>query len=250
MGAERGILGEHRLLEPPQRRPRLDPQLADQTLARVAVGGQCLGLAARPVQREHLLGVQPLPQRVLGGERLELDDDLVVAAKEEIGVDPVLERDEAGLVQPRRLVRQHAMSGQVPERRTAPERKRLAMGGVRPLGVPGGERGGAPLGQRREPLGIQLAGLDAQDVAAVARDERVADRPPHAGDEVVQAARRRRRGRVLPQRIDEAVAGDDLIGVRQQHGKEKALAPLGQRHGARAVLDLQWTENLIAHFPC
>ena len=247
-GAQLGVLGEHRLLEPPQRGPRLDPQLPDQALARVAVGGQRLGLAARPVQREHLLGVQPLPQRVLGGERLELHDDLVVAAEEEIGVDPVLERDEPGLVQARRLVRQRAMAGQVAERRTAPERQRLAQDGVRPLGVPGRERDRAPLGQRREPLGVALAGHDVQDVAAVARDERVADRAPDARDEVVQAARGRRRRRVLPQRIDQAVAGDDLIGVRQQHGKEEALAPLGQCHGARAVLDLQWTENLIAHF--
>ena len=60
--------------------PGSTPISLDQDRARVAVGLERLGLAARAVQREHPLRVQPLAQRVLGDERVELADHLAVPA--------------------------------------------------------------------------------------------------------------------------------------------------------------------------
>ena len=75
-----------------QLRPGLDADLVDEHPARLAVGLERLGLAAGPVQREHALPVQPLAQRVLRGERIDLRQDLAMAAGGEVGVDRELER--------------------------------------------------------------------------------------------------------------------------------------------------------------
>ena len=64
-GIERGVVGEDRLVEVMQLGSRLDPELLDEDLARVAVGLQRVGLAAAAVQREHQLRVQPLAPRML-----------------------------------------------------------------------------------------------------------------------------------------------------------------------------------------
>ena len=69
---ERGIVRQDRALERLQRLRRLEPEAPDERLPRRAVGLERLGLAARAVEREHLLPAEALAQRVLGDERLEL----------------------------------------------------------------------------------------------------------------------------------------------------------------------------------
>ena len=53
--AERGVVGEHRVLEGAQRRAGLESQLGDQAAAGIGVGVQRVRLTARAVEREHLL---------------------------------------------------------------------------------------------------------------------------------------------------------------------------------------------------
>ena len=86
-----------------QRPAGLDPELLDQRPARVAVDVERLGLATRAVEREHELAAQALAQRVLGDQRLELADELGVAAERELGVDALLERRHAQLLEARDL---------------------------------------------------------------------------------------------------------------------------------------------------
>ena len=76
------------------------PEALDERLPRLAVDLERLGLAARAVEREHLLAAQPLAQRVLGDERLELGDERRVPPERELGVDPLLERREPQLLEP------------------------------------------------------------------------------------------------------------------------------------------------------
>ena len=47
-------------------------------------------------------------------------------AELELGVDPLLERGHAQLVQPRRLAPRERLVGEIGQRRAAPERERLA----------------------------------------------------------------------------------------------------------------------------
>ena len=122
----------------------LDADRVDERVARLAVGLERLGLAAAAVQREHPLRVQALAQRLLGDERLELADDLGVAARLEVLVDRQLERREPQLLEPADLERGERLAGDVVERRPAPQRERLAR---RALGDAAARSGG----RRRRP---------------------------------------------------------------------------------------------------
>ena len=80
--------------------PGLDPELADEGGAQLAVCAQRVGLAPSPVQRQQALGPEPLPQRVAGGQRLEFCDRLPVASAHELRVHPRLQDSKAFLLQP------------------------------------------------------------------------------------------------------------------------------------------------------
>jgi hypothetical protein len=92
------VLAQHRTLQPLERRARLDPQLVDEHAAGRLVGGQRLGLAARPVEREHQLPAQTLAEGVLRRERVELRGQCGVTAEGEVCVDPHLDREQVHLL--------------------------------------------------------------------------------------------------------------------------------------------------------
>ena len=73
-----------------QRRARLDSQLVHERAPRPLIRVQCLRLSTRPIKREHQLSAQTLAKRVLGDKRLQLGDEVVVAAEREVGFDPLL----------------------------------------------------------------------------------------------------------------------------------------------------------------
>ena len=102
---ERRILPEDRLLEGSELRAGLDAGGLDEHPACLAVGLERVGLPARAVEREHALRVERLAERVLGDERVELGQDVAVAAGGEIGLDGELERTEAQLLEPADLGR-------------------------------------------------------------------------------------------------------------------------------------------------
>ncbi|HET6752077.1 MAG TPA: hypothetical protein VFL71_22755, partial [Actinomycetes bacterium] len=80
-GLQRTVLGEDRLLQPLQRRGRVDAQLLGQHRAGLLVDAQRVRLPPGAVQRQHQLRPQPLAQRVAGDERVELADEQGVAAE-------------------------------------------------------------------------------------------------------------------------------------------------------------------------
>jgi hypothetical protein len=88
---QRGVLLQDRVLEVPQVAAGLQAELIAQQFACLAVRGERVGLAAGAVERQHQLGAQPLPQRMLWDERLELGAEGDVSADRELRVDPVLE---------------------------------------------------------------------------------------------------------------------------------------------------------------
>ena len=71
--------------------------------ARVPVRLERLGLSARAVEREHQLAAQALAMGVLRDQRLQLADQLGVAAERKVGLDALLERREAQVVEPAAL---------------------------------------------------------------------------------------------------------------------------------------------------
>ena len=118
---ERRIVREDRLLEPLQLGPGLDADLLDERVARLPVGVERLGLAPGAIQREHPLGVQPLAQRVLRDERLELADHVGVPPRREVRLDRQLVRVHAQLVEPADLGGGERLARR---RRRAPRRAR------------------------------------------------------------------------------------------------------------------------------
>ena len=72
----RRLLAKDRRLEALKQRARLDAELGDERRARLAVCLERLGLAPRPVEREHQLATQPLTHGMLRDGPLEVGNEL------------------------------------------------------------------------------------------------------------------------------------------------------------------------------
>jgi hypothetical protein len=117
---------EDLLLQPAQRGGRLHPQLVGDHGAHPPVGGERVGLAPQPVEREHELTPGALTERMGGDMRFEESDGLVQVAAGQLGIGEVLERGEARLLEPLRLHPDVAAAGHVEEWPSSPERHRLS----------------------------------------------------------------------------------------------------------------------------
>ena len=156
-----------------------------------------------------------------GDEPLEIRDDRLVASRGQLGVDEQLGRLEASVLQSGDLDSRERRLRQIGERRATPQResraKALCVLG-RPLG------GAAPRDQAPEALEVELAGLDPEGVAAATRLQPLAPEEPAQPVDVHLQRVRRSLGRlVAPQRLDEALARDDLVRVEEQVGEQRAL---------------------------
>ena len=87
---QRLVVREDGHVQPPQRLPGVDAEFAGEQVADPPVGGQRLRLSAAPVQRQHELAVQPLPQRMVGDQPLQFSGQRVVPAKRQVSFDPAL----------------------------------------------------------------------------------------------------------------------------------------------------------------
>ena len=162
---------------PGQRGPGVDAQLVGQHPGDAAVRGQRVGRAPRPVQRRDQQRPQPLAQRVLRDQRLQLADQLARRPEREPRRQLVLGQPQPGLGQPH-PVRRHPVA--------------VARGGqhlgveelqARPAG--GGRGGGVAVGEPGRALGGEPGGVQRVDGVG---GERVARGP----------ARTRRPGRPAP----------------------------------------------------
>ena len=78
----------------------LDAELVDEDASRVLVGLERVRLPPAAVEGEHQLAAQALAQGVLADQRLELADELGMGAKRKLGLNPLLKRRDAQLVEP------------------------------------------------------------------------------------------------------------------------------------------------------
>ena len=168
---ELGILLQDLRLEPPESLSRLEPELVDEESAAALVRVERVGLASRAVQREHELRAQAFSQGVGLDELLEVGDELRVAADGKLGIESILERRQAKLLEPRDLGLGECLVGEILQRRPAPERQSFAerVRGLRE--VPRGKQAATFCAKRVEAIEIDLPGGDPQEVAAAMRDE-------------------------------------------------------------------------------
>ena len=121
---DRGVVGEDRLLQPPELRPRLEPQLVGEHAPRLLERLERVGLAAAAVEREHQLSPQPLPEGVVRERRTERRRELAMLAEREPDLEVLLERVDVQRLEPARLGAEPRRAGQPLQRRSAPEGER------------------------------------------------------------------------------------------------------------------------------
>jgi hypothetical protein len=80
-----------------------------------------LGLATGSIQGQHQLGLEPLPEGVRRDEVAQLADEIPAAADREICLNPVLERREPKLLEPRDRQLCEWLEGEIRKRGAAPE---------------------------------------------------------------------------------------------------------------------------------
>ena len=123
---------------------------------------------------------------MVGDEPFQLRDGVRLAAELQVGVDPVLERAEAQLLEARALGRREGLVCDVGERGSAPQPQRLVELRRRRRGIPGGERRAAVGDEPLEAMQVELAG-EPQLIARGAGGDRVgAERLSQVDDAALQ----------------------------------------------------------------
>ena len=245
---ERRILNEHRALEALQRPAGLEAELLDQDLASLVVDAKRLRLTTRPVEGDHQLCAQALPQRMLGDERLQLGDEVGVAAELELGLDSILRRGRPQLLEPGRLCPRVRDVGAVGERRPTPKTECLAEGHRRLCRLAGPEVRPGLIDDPLEPVRVQLAGLDDEEVAGAPRHEHVRlDQLAQLRDAVLDHLRGRGRGVAFPELVDQAIARDDLVAPEEENRHQLALVDSAHRDESISCADLERAEDSVVH---
>jgi hypothetical protein len=121
---EGGVVVEDGVVQLAQRRLRFHSQLVTQTDPDGMEHAGSFRLVAAALRRHHQLPGWPLTQRVLGQQRLELRNRLRVAAESKVGLDAILPRGEAEVVQARAFSLCEGLEREVSQGRAAPPPRR------------------------------------------------------------------------------------------------------------------------------
>jgi hypothetical protein len=219
-----GILREDRLLKPLERRAGFDAELVDQQRSRDPVQNQGVGLAPAPVQRQHQLRTQPLPQGMLGDQPLELGHQLGMPAQCQVCLQALLQRSQSQLLQLRDRGLRERLVGELVQRRTPPQPQRLPQ----PSSLGGDRRLGRLRHETTEPVGIDLVAVDGQQVPGRARLQhrrrlaaiRWLEPLPQRGHQPMECLGGGRRWRLAPQLVDQPIGGNDLAGTQCEHTQQ------------------------------
>ena len=164
---------------------RLEPELLVQQPPARAVDLERVCLAAAAIEGQHQLAAQTFPQWLLAHEPLELGNQLRVAPQRELGLDPLLERRQPLLFQPRSLGAGEGVA-QLGQRRSTPQGQPFPE-------QPGGLGGLLRARRRHQPLEameVELTVADPDEVAGGLRQDQIpAERLAQLGD--VHLERRR-----------------------------------------------------------
>ena len=214
--------------------PRLDAQLLDECRTGRAIRLERFGLAAGAVEREHELAAQSLAVRVLGDEGLELAHHPGVLPERQLPLDPLLDAGEAKLLEPCDLRGGEPVRGEVGEGRAAPQRKRLVEPPRRAQALELGE--------------VELVVLDCDQVPGrLPLQALVTDRLAQLGHVDVQRFVDRLGWVVLPEQVDQPVAGHDAVALEQQRGEQRTLLGPAQVERSPIRADLEGTQDAEVH---
>ena len=227
-GQQRRVVAKDRGLQISKCRTGVDAEFLGESLAHRRGDRERFGLPPRPVQRQHQLAMQPFAERMGENQSLEFGNHGMLLAQGEIGVNPVVQRNQSKFLQPRCLGTRKLGRAQVVEHRSPPQAERLTEHSGRVLSVTEPQRLLATFQQTLELGGVDLVGVDEQPVAGLPGNQRIPR--PHAGQ---PAPEMRHMGtqrdiracgwRTAPQCIRDPSRCNAPIEVDQQEGKQLAL---------------------------
>lgn len=252
---EVGVLEQDLLLEPAQPRRGDDTEVLVQEATRALEGPQRVRLTTAPVQRHHVQRPEFLAVRVLSRQPIELGHDVAVPAGREPGLHHLLHCCQMEFSQPGDLHVERLLATDVLERRTPPQRERVAQ-----------HRGGALGIGRYQCSSSHDSSLEVQNVEGVGVDTDPVAGPFSVDDRPEDLAELRHirlhgvsgsvRRLIAPQPVDQSVDRHHAVRVSEQHREHEALLGASERRlghglGRRARTgdrhDPCRTEHLEAH---
>jgi hypothetical protein len=128
-------------------------------------------LLSAAIERQHRLGLQPLAQGVAARQAAKLRQDLFVAPKLEVSLDPFLQRDQAQLLEALRLAAGELLVGQLAVRLPSPEAECALQqrGGQGRVSFPCGRP--CPCQQALEAPGVDCIVVHLERVAGASRHD-------------------------------------------------------------------------------
>jgi hypothetical protein len=120
------VVPQDRLLELLQLGGRIDAELVDERLPRLAVGLERLCLPPCAVERQHQLSTQPFSQRMLGDQGFELADELSIPPEIELRGDQVFAGRRPALLDARDRYLRELLEREVGKRGATPQSQGLA----------------------------------------------------------------------------------------------------------------------------
>ena len=166
------LLHEDRPLQPLEGGAGVEAELVAEQPACLPVGIERCGLTAGPVERKHQLPAHAFTKGLGGDERLELGDELSVPPERQVRVDPVFERGEPELREPGGLAQCERLVGELRERRTVPEAKRLTQACCAGQVLAARERRASLAEEAFEAGEVELLGRELRHVALCVRPNR------------------------------------------------------------------------------
>ena len=182
-------------------------------------------------------------------ERLELRNELGVPAEREIGVNPILERREPELLEAQDLVLGEAVVGEVGERVSSPQGKRVAQE-LRCTTRVLLELAPAFGDQALEPARVERVAVEPEHVPGCLCEDQVrSGRAEHGAelrDGVLERLVRGRRRTLAPEALDQLVAREHLVRPERENRKKGPLPSSAQLDPAAVHADLERAENANA----
>ena len=204
-------------------------------------------MPAGPVEREHVLQAEALAKRVLGDQRFELTDHVAVMAEREVGLDPLLERCNAELLETRALVPGERLRD-LGQRGPAPERKRVTQQLSRLRSIAFRERLASVGDCTLEPGQVELVLPYLEQVTRSARVQpRFGKRLPQLRDVDLHHLLSRVRNVLGPESVDDLLAGDGTVRVQEQNREERPLLACSHLQPRMTTAHLQRAEEPKIH---
>ena len=223
---------------------RLDPQLVDKCPSAVGVNGERVCLATRPVQGEHQLAAKPLAERLGRDDALKLGQQLAVVAKLELCLEPLLKRHVTEGLEAGQFGSSDAGVAQLGQRRSPPQRKRVAQQLRRLIRW----HRSCLRKQRLEPIDVQLPRLDSQQIARRTRlQPALTEHPSQPGDESLHQLGRGCGWPLTPKRLDQEVRRHDLVRVQEKRQQQRPLPSAAERKRPLFVEQLERSKHPELH---